>query len=771
MAGDAATSAADKVNPNEDQLKQIDLAADENTWHDVSDMSAGNIKGQIKSTYSKQKPVNKEDLHETAGNAIQTANPDGSRDPADAAQRAGHDQAYGTNSGVDAHQGAQEGANTLKQRMSENLPDETKEEARKRGQQTKQATKDYLSKKMPQERREQTIWRLKKMVVECQGHPDYNQAITTLLNLAEQYAGHANTVGQQSTGTVKGAHADSSLKKAEADLRLLIERFANGTSMNDLLDSVNLIYKDADKDPELKSWFKQIDAYIRKCLKQQGFIMEDQATEEWNKLYDQGQFLLRDRYRNHTDRIVDEVKFLADQFDTDPQNKRFAESMQKLFNDLGNDENGKPTFKPHLVKDLSDVILPAIFESIQYVPIPRIEYSDPQFDAVIENLVVESDNLMPNIFELANDNYFRWGRKKISNNNHNSIMLSVSGIQMDLRDVSYYVKRKQGTLKVSDLGVADIYLGGQGFSFKVKLSTADDKDRQNFFKVDKVDVEVKNFDIKLKQSKHKLLFGLFKPLMLKVMRPALQKAFEKIIKDKVHELDSMAYQVKLEADRAAKEVKENPENAPNIYQRYVSAVQKKILQGQKKAEDVKKNTTVNMAMTQNDSIFPDLKLPGGISSKATEYKDLALKGNSWETPVFALGSAKASTDIPKAVDPTRKSHRVTQGGVRGPSMTNQLHDPSAYAGGMSGAGTSNTLSADSTAGNQNSAITGFGSQVDQAFGQNSTVTPVSTTGASTSATNGQALNGAITGTTTNGAVNGKFNTQFGADNPVMTGRV
>jgi hypothetical protein len=86
------------------------------------------------------------------------------------------------------------------------------------------------------------------------------------------------------------------------------------------------------------------------------------------------------------------------------------------------------------------------------------------------------------------------------------------------------------------------------------MSTTDKSDKQNFFKVDKVDVDVKNFNIKLKKSSHKLLFGVFKPLMLKVIRPGLQKALEKVIKDKAHELDSLAYQVKLEADRALEEV-------------------------------------------------------------------------------------------------------------------------------------------------------------------------------------------------------------------------
>ena len=125
---------------------------------------------------------------------------------------------------------------------------------------------------------------------------------------------------------------------------------------------------------------------------------------------------------------------------------------------------------------------------------------------------------------------------------------------MDLRDVAYYVKRKQGSPKLTDQGVADIFLGGSGFSFKIKMSTTGKSDRQNFFKVDKVDVDVKNFNIKLKQSKHKLLFGVAKPLMLKVIRPALQKALEKQIKDQVHELDSLLWKVKQEADRAQKEV-------------------------------------------------------------------------------------------------------------------------------------------------------------------------------------------------------------------------
>jgi hypothetical protein len=105
------------------------------------------------------------------------------------------------------------------------------------------------------------------------------------------------------------------------------------------------------------------------------------------------------------------------------------------------------------------------------------------------------------------------------------------------------------------------------------------------------------------------------------------------------------------------------------------------LKGKKKTEAVASDKKVNIAMTQHDSIFPNIKLPGGISSKATEYKELAAKGERWESPIFSIGSASRTTDIPSAGQITRKDHQVTEGGIRGlqnvsntESMTNQLRD-------------------------------------------------------------------------------------------------
>ncbi|KAI5819550.1 hypothetical protein BZA77DRAFT_275970 [Pyronema omphalodes] len=651
IAGDAASKAAGKVNPSQDELRQIDDPAPDHEWHDAPNFSRDNLKNQMREKMDRNKPISRDELRDVAGNATQAADPNNSRDPREAAQRAAN--APNGASGVNGVEGLKTGINDLTNRMDANIPEDKKDKARE----YRERTQNYLKSKMPEERRDQTIWRLKKMIIEIQGHRDYNEAVDTLINLAETYTGHGQNLANQSTSQVKNAHGDNHLKSAESSLKVLIERFANNTSADDLIDAINDIYTDADRDPELKEWFRNMNQFIRRCLQQQGYIMEPASTHEYNRLYDHGNFLLRNRYRDHTDRLVNEFQFMGEQFAADPDNKRFADAMDRLFKELGNDENGKPTFKKHLIKDITSVILPDIFESVRYVPIPRIEYSDRQFDAVVENLIIESDNLMPNMFEIENDAHFRFGRKTATSKKSQKVMVSASGIQCDLRDISYYVRRKQGFPSVTDLGIMDVFLGGEGFGFKLALSTADKTSRNRFFKVDACKVNVSHLNIKLKKSKHKMLFGLFKPLLLKVLKPVVVKALEQQIRSTFNDFDAFCYRIYQEEQRIENELKNNPnpENAQNIYNRYYQAFQKElgIRKEQAKAKTADKHA--NMAVTAEDSMFKDIKLPGGISTKATEFKQQARQGEKWQSDVFSIGSAAPTNRLPSPAQVTRKS--------------------------------------------------------------------------------------------------------------------
>lgn len=281
----------------------------------------------------------------------------------------------------------------------------------------------------------------------------------------------------------------------------------------------------------------------------------------------------------------------------------------------------------------------------------------------------------------------------------------------------------------------DIFLGGDGFGFKIAASNAQREDRQNFVKLDKVSVKIDSFNIKLKKSKHKALFTIFKPLLFRTVRPVLQRVLEQQIRDAFSRGDAFAYEIHSEVKRAKEAAIEDPANAPNIYSRYLDAARAKMEENKQKAQAVAQrasNTKVQTATTLHDSLFPEIKLPGGISSKATEYKELAERGERWESPIFSIGDAPESSNIPTPADITRKPHTTAQGRISDGNVTNG----SAAASGARTSNGSTTIGATNgsaavtgTSGVTNGATNGvhkangygahgFSDQVDKAFTSN-----------------------------------------------------
>lgn len=145
MAGDAAINTANKVRPDGDALNQIDRPAQDNTWHDAPNINKDNLKSQLQ-TFYKGSP--KEDAKDTAAAGVNAAQP--------------------SSSGVNDQAGQQAAQGTVKDRLHENMSEEdrqqalqTKEAGKETAAQYRERTKQYLAKKMPEERREQTVWRLK----------------------------------------------------------------------------------------------------------------------------------------------------------------------------------------------------------------------------------------------------------------------------------------------------------------------------------------------------------------------------------------------------------------------------------------------------------------------------------------------------------------------------------------------------------------------------------------------------------------------------------
>src|SRR6266550_8939339 len=102
------------------------------------------------------------------------------------------------------------------------------------------------------------------------------------------------------------------------------------------------------------------------------------------------------------------------------------------------------------------------------IPIPRIEYSDDALDLVVENLTLSGRNLFPNIISVEAHNFFKFSPyESIPDEYHHTFTFTLDQMQADIRDVAFYFRKKTGIPKMSDSGLADVQLGGQGLTVRV----------------------------------------------------------------------------------------------------------------------------------------------------------------------------------------------------------------------------------------------------------------------------------------------------------------
>jgi hypothetical protein len=144
--------------------------------------------------------------------------------------------------------------------------------------------------------------------MECQRHENYQESVTWLMSFIEEYVKHGRKIaGARKDHTADSVTKDKNLKRATRELRTLLERFANNTSLDIVLDAIDAIIDDARRDEELRAWFSDVDAYIRKLLLEPGYVIEPDCNNQANRLRESGRRFYDDKYKGHFDNLFNSM--------------------------------------------------------------------------------------------------------------------------------------------------------------------------------------------------------------------------------------------------------------------------------------------------------------------------------------------------------------------------------------------------------------------------------------------------------------------------------
>lgn len=213
----------------------------------------------------------------------------------------------------------------------------------------------------------------------------------------------------------------------------------------------------------------------------------------------------------------------------------------------------------------------------------------------------------------------------ITDQHHHEFTLTFGQIQADMKDVAFYFRKKTGIPKLTDSGLADVLLGGQGLNVTAHITSAE-KDKSSVFKVKDVHVKVDTLKFSIRDSKHDLLYKTLRPLATGLVKKQLQKAIEGAVRTALEYIDGQLVGVRDRMSEAkATEDKSRTQVLQEMFQR------KKDEAESVKEKKEERNAQFKVVSKRDSAIMPDKGHPSGWVNRTQERSEKAEVGKEWRS--------------------------------------------------------------------------------------------------------------------------------------------
>ncbi|KDN40952.1 hypothetical protein K437DRAFT_180992 [Tilletiaria anomala UBC 951] len=452
-------------------------------------------------------------------------------------------------------------------RMSSESEENTKQKGRVSGlnvdaDKLKRDVKDLASnaKKWIEERtgssedaKDDLIERLKKTIISIQEHEEYQESVDVLIDLIKKYGKEVKSAAEQAKEDGKEKiNANDHVDKAARNLKAIVEAFANGKCLDPVLDAFKQVAEDIRKDGRLSAYFSEVSHFIERCLKDSGYVTTSKASRRIDSLYDRAQELQNSNsdWKKDAQNLSERLQEFSEALCSDEDSCGLLVAFQKLGADL--ETLAEQTVKllqgqAHgLYRDIADVWLPRVLSSISHVPLPKIEFKSADVDVIVDgiNLAASSGNFIPDRIQILNRNEVQLhnGYAAFATTFDSEITVRVEGLRIMASDVAFYIHRKNAYFHRRDWGLLSLDASSpKGISLMIHLENAKPEDRESYMKVKKVDVDISQLNISVRQSHHPIQNFLFIPLARPALRTIIGKLLEEQISSALEDSDKQLF--------------------------------------------------------------------------------------------------------------------------------------------------------------------------------------------------------------------------------------
>lgn len=410
------------------------------------------------------------------------------------------------------------------------------------------------------EKRERLVTRFKNVMIDVQKKPEYQDSLKEIIDMVSRITDFTQELATRVNEPIaqEAAKQKDSLSIAQRNAKELLENFANNYSLDKLISLLKEMGDKIKHDVDLRNHLKDIRNFVLCSLSDSDFIQKHDYKEHGSRLIQDSRHFLLERHSGTMKAIAKEIKNFNESLQEDKTTAQWRSDFEALVSDVFLDEKGRPTFKFELIKDFGK-ILPLIAEKLKYIPLPRIENSDEQYDYIFDNLVLHVAEIIPKHIHISFHSDINLERDE-DDTMRNTVSIEISKLCADARNIAFYYKKKSGLITMKDVGFVDFSIPSEGLNVYIKLllSLPTDKEPSTQFSILEAETKIKELKLRLHETRHDFLYTLLTPLVEKRLKRQLEEIVTDYIRKSLEYLKENLVNLRQKVDQMQTDSQDTP---------------------------------------------------------------------------------------------------------------------------------------------------------------------------------------------------------------------
>lgn len=388
------------------------------------------------------------------------------------------------------------------------------------------------------DQKETLLHRLQQAVVKLRKRNDYSDSVSTIGLLIKRYAlVYSRAVDQTLSTAQEDVNTNPELDRAVKNFWSLLSSFGDRKQWELLEERFNKVVEHSKKDPDFEHLMVDVGNSVQKLLTDPDFF--ESAEKKIQELRDESKKVgSESSFRKDIDDFLSQFQITARSVLEDDDISKLIITSSKILSILSPSD---ATVNKDLLDDSIRVFLPLLIQTIQYIPVPRIEISVPEIDLLLENLIIEPGRTINNTsflpyklrVETSNNVEIRKAKFRTTTATTSLVTVKVDGLSVRADEVGFWLRAHSGLFRLADEGLASFQLDERGIDIALDIEIGKERLEQ-ILTLKAVRVHVHKLSYTLRKSKFSWIAWIIKPLLRPILRSVLQKQLASAIADGIH---------------------------------------------------------------------------------------------------------------------------------------------------------------------------------------------------------------------------------------------